>query len=114
MQYFASLSAGIAASALFWLADKFLLSISASAQISGMITCFIVFGLLGFWGSNRVKERGNVLPGTRVASGIKAGKNAKVRVQEVKSGGHDHTDIASDIETSGSADVDVKDVDTRR
>ena len=45
MQYIAGLLGGVAASALFWVVDKYLLVLPQTYQILGTIAAFLIFGL---------------------------------------------------------------------
>ncbi len=53
MQYVAGVFSGIAASAVFWLFDKYLLTLPQIYQVGGVITCFVVFGGAGYWLASR-------------------------------------------------------------
>ena len=48
MQFLVSIFAGLAASALFWIIDKQLLSLQPSFQIGGMMAVFAI-STIGFW-----------------------------------------------------------------
>jgi hypothetical protein len=48
MQYLAALLGGVAASALFWVVDKYLLALPQTYQILGAVAAFSLFGLAGY------------------------------------------------------------------
>ena len=97
MQYGAGIFAGIAASALFWLLDKYILALPQGYQVGGVIACFAVSGAVGYWLASRALKKTRVRAGTRVASGLK-GNNVKVKVEGVTATGGGSADILSDVE----------------
>lgn len=111
MQYGAGISAGIAASALFWLLDKYLLSLPQSYQVGGVIACFVVFGGAGYWLASRAPKKPEGRTGTRVATGLK-GNNIEVTVDGVTARGGGSTDILSDVDAEGDIKADVKNIKT--
>jgi hypothetical protein len=77
MEYVAAMLGGIAASAAFWVIDKYSLNLPQSYQLGGMIACFVVFGIAGFWLSPRGVTHPPpvptpLTPGARIASGLDA------------------------------------------
>lgn len=110
MQYAAAIFGGVAASAIFWLIDKYLLTLPQSYQIGGVIGCFVVFGALGFYLAMRVRARQRIPAGTRVASGLKA-RNVKVAVDGVRTTGAGNAEIVTDIDATGDVDAKVKNVE---
>ena len=100
MQYGAGIFAGITASALFWLLDKYILTLPQGYQVGGVIACFAVFGAAGYWLASRAPKKREAPAGTRVASGLK-GNNIKATVDGVTATGGRSADILSDIDAKG-------------
>jgi hypothetical protein len=112
MHYGAGILAGIASSALFWLMDKYILSLAQSYQIGGMIACFVVFGGAGYWLASRNPKRAGAPAGTRIATNLK-GRNIKASVDGVSTTGGGGTDILSDIDAKGDIEADAKNIKTK-
>jgi hypothetical protein len=111
MQYAAAILGGIAASAVFWLIDKYLLVLPQSYQLAEMVACLAVFGGAGYWLASRVRPAAPK-PGMRIVSGVRA-KNVKARVKGVRTGGTGRTEIFTDIDAGGNVDADVENVETK-
>jgi|GEM_PF-6563175 len=110
MQFWAGIFAGIAASALFWLVDKYLFTFPHGYQVGGMIACFVIFGSAGYWMASRAPKKPERQHGTRVASGLK-GRNVKVRVDGVTTTGD--ADIIADVDAKADIDADAKNIKTK-
>jgi hypothetical protein len=109
MQYGAAIFAGIAASAVFWLIDKSLLTLSWSYQVGGIIACFAVFGGVGYWLASRTPDQPQAPGGTRIASGLR-GKNIKATVEGVTTTGGGNTDIMSGLNAKGDIDANARNI----
>ena len=112
MQYAAAVFGGVAASALFWLVDKYLLTLPQGYQIGGAIGCFVVFGALGFYLATRFGTAPRRPTGTRIASGLKA-ENVKVAVDGVTASGAGSTEVVTDVEAKGDIEAKLKDIKTK-
>lgn len=110
MEYVAALLGGIAASAVFWLIDKYLLILPQGYQIGGIVACFVIFGGAGFWLSSRGPTRPTV--GTRIATGLK-GRNVKINLDGVETSGQSNTDILSDVSARRDIDMQAKNIKTK-
>jgi len=112
MQYAAAILGGVAASAAFWLIDKYLLVLPQSYQRSGMVSCFVVFGVAGFWLASRGPKPSGARIGTRIASGLK-GRKVKITVDGVNASGDGNAEVVTDVKAKGDIDAEVKNIKTR-
>jgi hypothetical protein len=110
MEYVAALLGGVAASAVFWLVDKYLFILPQSYQIAGIVACFIIFGGAGFWFSSRAATRAPL--GTRIASGLR-GRDIKVNLDGVETSGQANSEILSDVEARRDIDMQAKNIKTK-
>jgi hypothetical protein len=113
MEYGAAIFAGIAASAIFWLIDKWSLTLTSSYQIGGMFACFVVFGGAGYLLTSRAARKPPGPAGTRIASGLRA-KNMRVSVEGIKTAGQGSTDVLSDLRAKGDIDAAASNIETNR
>ena len=111
MQYGAAIFAGIAASAIFWLIDKYLLTIPDVYRAGGMLACFFVFGGVGYWLASRAPDKLE-LPGTRIASGLR-GRNIRLKVDHVDATGSGSAEITSNLRAKGDIEADVSNIEIR-
>jgi hypothetical protein len=111
MQYAAALLGGLAASAAFWLIDKYMLLLPQSYQRGGMVACFVAFGVAGLWLTSRGPKPSGAMPGTRIASGLK-GRNVKVSVDGAEVTGGRNTEVVTDVKAKGDIEAEVKNIKT--
>ena len=111
MQYGAAIFAGIAASAIFWLIDKYLLAIPDHFKIGAMLVCFAVFGGVGYWLASRAPDKPGP-SGVRIASGLRA-TNIHATVDRVAATGGGKTDILSDLRAKGDIEADARNIQTK-
>ena len=109
MEYAAGILGGIAASAVFWLIDKYVLSLPQSYQLGGVVACFVVFGATGFWLASRGLNLSAGSSGARIASELR-GRNVRVKVDGVRTDGHANTDVLSDVNAKGDIDAEAKNI----
>jgi hypothetical protein len=110
MEYMAALLGGIAASAVFWLIDKYLLALPQGYQIGGIVACFVIFGGAGFWLSSRGPTRRAL--GARIASGLK-GRNVKISLDGVETSSQANSEILSDVSARRDIDMQAKNIKTK-
>ena len=113
MQFFAGIFAGIAASAIFWLLDRYLFTFSMSYQVTGMVICFLVFGGVGFWLASKGSQKVETPRGTRIASGLRGGRDVKITVDGVITSGDKNTDVLSDVDAKRDIEGSVRDIETK-
>ena len=112
MQYGAAIVAGVAASAIFWLIDKYLVGIPDAYRIAGMLGCFALFAGVGYWMASRDPGQPGVRRATRILSRIRAANiTAKVRGVTAPSGGD--IEILSNVRAKGNIKADVSDINTK-
>jgi hypothetical protein len=112
MDYGAGIFAGVASSALFWLLDKYFLSLPQSYQVGGSVVCFVVFGGAGYYLASRAPKKPQDRPRTRIASGLE-GKNIKATVEDVTVAGGGNTEILTDVGAEGHIEAYVKNIKTK-
>jgi hypothetical protein len=112
MQFVAAVFGGIAASAIFWLLDKYLFTFPQPYQVAGIVVCFLLFGGVGYWLALRQPAARQSKAGTRVASSLK-GRNVTVTLDGVSATGDTSADVLTDIGASRDINARAKDVEIK-